>query len=126
MCLWVAIALLVMPRTDRWWRWLTVLAAVVMPLAVATSRMYRGMHHPSDFAGATLLTALWIGLLWLVVRPNAELSEDSRRQGGDGAGTGPAGSSRPTGGTRTAETAPGSPADLSSLDDELARAARPD
>ncbi|AVT32774.1 PAP2 family protein [Plantactinospora sp. BC1] len=126
MCLWVAIALLVMPRTDRWWRWLTVLAAVVMPLAVATSRMYRGMHHPSDFAGATLLTTLWIGLLWLVVRPNAELSEDGRRQGGGDAGAEAAGSSRPTDGTRPAETVPGSPAELSRLDDELARAARPD
>jgi membrane-associated phospholipid phosphatase len=75
MCLYVAIAVLVMPRTDRWWRWLTVVAAVVMPLGVALSRIYRGMHHPSDFAGAILLTVLWIGLLYLVVRPNADLEQ---------------------------------------------------
>ncbi|RKR91158.1 undecaprenyl-diphosphatase [Micromonospora pisi] len=78
MCLYVAIAVLVMPRTDRWWRWLTVVAAVVMPLGVALSRMYRGMHHPSDFAGAILLTVLWVGLLYLVVRPNADLEQGSR------------------------------------------------
>lgn len=78
MCLYVAIAVLVMPRTDRWWRWLTVVAAVVMPLGVALSRMYRGMHHPSDFAGAILLTVLWVGLLYLVVRPNADVERGNR------------------------------------------------
>ncbi|MFK3980713.1 phosphatase PAP2 family protein [Micromonospora sp. NPDC050397] len=78
MCLYLAIAVLVLPRSDRWWRWLTVVAAVVMPLGVALSRMYRGMHHPSDFAGAILLTVLWVGLLYLVVRPNADLERDDR------------------------------------------------
>ncbi|MEQ4304108.1 phosphatase PAP2 family protein [Plantactinospora sp. B6F1] len=143
MCLWVAIALLVVPRTDRWWRWLAVLAAVVMPLLVATSRMYRGMHHPSDFAGAMLLTALWIGLLWLVVRPNEELSAgggqdsggadaeswDSTRPSGSARPSGstrPSGSARPNGSAGTVETAPSRSAQLSELDDELARAARPD
>lgn len=78
MCLYLAIAVLVMPRTDRWWRWLTVVAAVVMPLGVALSRMYRGMHHPSDVAGAILLTVLWVGLLYLVIRPNMDLEQGNR------------------------------------------------
>ncbi|MEV0718584.1 phosphatase PAP2 family protein, partial [Asanoa sp. NPDC050611] len=72
LCLWTAIALIVMARTDRWWRWLTIVAAVVMPLIVATSRIYRGMHHPSDLLGAIMLTGLWVGLLYYVLRPNAE------------------------------------------------------
>ncbi|GIF78081.1 phosphatase PAP2 family protein [Asanoa siamensis] len=72
LCLWTTIALIVMARTDAWWRWLTVVAAVVMPLIVATSRFYRGMHHPSDLLGAMMLTALWVGLLYVVLRPNAE------------------------------------------------------
>lgn len=78
MCLWVAIAVLVMPRTDRWWRWLAVAAAVVLPVGVAVSRMYRGMHHPSDFVGAMLLTAAWVGILYWVVRPNEDLAEGNR------------------------------------------------
>jgi hypothetical protein len=41
-----------------------------MPAGVALSRMYRGMHHPTDLLGAALLTTLWIGLLWWVIRPN--------------------------------------------------------
>lgn len=78
LCLYIAIALLVMPRTDRWWRWLTVVLAVVMPLGVAVSRVYRGMHHPTDVIGAVLLTALWIGLLYWVIRPNEDVREDNR------------------------------------------------
>jgi undecaprenyl-diphosphatase len=42
-----------------------------MPIGVALSRLYRGMHHPTDFLGALLLTSLWIGLLYLVIRPNS-------------------------------------------------------
>ncbi len=76
MCLYTAIAVLVLPRTDRWWRWLTVVLAVVMPAGVAVSRMYRGMHHPSDLLGATVLTALWIGVLWYVLRPNERVNAE--------------------------------------------------
>jgi undecaprenyl-diphosphatase len=45
-----------------------------MPLLVAVSRLYRGMHHPSDVMGAALLTALLVPLMWFVVRPNADLA----------------------------------------------------
>jgi undecaprenyl-diphosphatase len=78
MCLYTAIALLVMPRTDRWWRWLTIVLAVVMPLGVAVSRMYRGMHHPTDVVGALLLTASWLGVLYWVIRPNEDLRQNNR------------------------------------------------
>lgn len=77
-CLWTAMAIIVLPRTDRWWRWLFVAMAVIMPVGVATSRMYRGMHHPTDFMGAILLGALWLSLLWWVVRPNADVREGNR------------------------------------------------
>jgi undecaprenyl-diphosphatase len=77
-CLYLAIAILVMARTDRWWRWLTVALAVIMPVAVAVSRMYRGMHHPTDSLGAVLLSALWIGLLYWVLRPNADVYQGNR------------------------------------------------
>ena len=72
MCLWVAIALLVTGRVRAWWRWVFVALAVIMPAGVALSRMYRGMHHPTDMLGAAILTACWVGLLWWVIRPNAE------------------------------------------------------
>ncbi len=74
MCLWVAIAVLMLPRLRHWSRWVFVALAVVMPAGVAVSRMYRGMHHPTDLVGATLLTAMWVGLLYWVVRPNADVA----------------------------------------------------
>ncbi|WFE26085.1 phosphatase PAP2 family protein [Solwaraspora sp. WMMD791] len=70
MCVWVAIAILVVGRTHSRWRWLAGVLAVVVPAGVALSRMYRGMHHPTDLLGAAILTALWIGLLWWVLRPH--------------------------------------------------------
>jgi undecaprenyl-diphosphatase len=71
MCLWVAIAVLTMPRIRQWWRWAFLALAIIMPAGVALSRMYRGMHHPTDLLGASLLTAAWIGVLYWVMRPNA-------------------------------------------------------
>ncbi|SCF38045.1 phosphatase PAP2 family protein [Micromonospora mirobrigensis] len=99
-CLWTAMAIIVFARTDRWWRWLFVAMAVIMPVGVATSRMYRGMHHPTDFMGAILLGALWLGLLYWVVKPNADVYEGNR----------PSIESE----------------DVHTLDDELAKAARPE
>ena len=72
LCLWISIALLVTGRTRRWWRWIPVVLAVVMPVGVALSRMYRGEHHPTDVLGAMLLATLWLSVLWFAVRPNAE------------------------------------------------------
>jgi membrane-associated phospholipid phosphatase len=71
MCLWLAIAVVSMPRVRHRWRWIFPALAVLMPLLVAFSRMYRGMHHPTDVLGAALLTACWVGALYLIVRPNA-------------------------------------------------------
>ncbi|HEY0001297.1 MAG TPA: phosphatase PAP2 family protein [Actinoplanes sp.] len=71
MCMWAAIALLSMARIRQWWRWVFLALAIVMPAGVALSRMYRGMHHPTDVLGAALLTTAWLSVLWLVVRPNA-------------------------------------------------------
>lgn len=72
LCLWVSIAILVMGRTRGWWRWIFVALAVIMPVGVAVSRMYRGEHHPTDVLGAMILATLWLSTLWIAVKPNAE------------------------------------------------------
>lgn len=85
MCLWAAIAIIVMARVRQPWRWLFPALAVVMPAVVALSRMYRGMHHPTDLLGATVLTVTWLTVLWWVIRPNAhaetltEAAEEARK-----------------------------------------------
>jgi membrane-associated phospholipid phosphatase len=73
MCLWTAIAILATARIRGWWRWVFPALAVIMPLGVALSRMYRGEHHPTDVLGAALLTALWLTLLCWTIRPNANV-----------------------------------------------------
>jgi len=83
MCLYVAIAVLVVPRVRARWRWIFVALAVIMPAGVALSRMYRGMHHPTDFLGAGVLTACWITVLWFVLRPNADVAEGNRADAGE-------------------------------------------
>ncbi|OJF14380.1 phosphatase PAP2 family protein [Couchioplanes caeruleus] len=78
MCLYAAIAVLVLPRLRAYrWRWIFVVLAVIMPLGVGVSRMYRGMHHPTDMLGAALLTAGWLTVLYLSIRPNADVRRDA-------------------------------------------------
>jgi len=70
LCLWISIAVLATPRTRQWWRWVFPALAVIMPVGVALSRMYRGEHHPTDVLGAVLLAALWLSVLYWTIRPN--------------------------------------------------------
>jgi undecaprenyl-diphosphatase len=72
-CLYTGIALLVMPRTRAWWRWLFLVPAVLMPLLVIASRMYRGMHHPTDVLGSLVLAAAWLAATYFAIRPDADL-----------------------------------------------------
>jgi undecaprenyl-diphosphatase len=58
--------------------WLRVLAtalAVVDPVAVALSRMYRGMHHPSAVLGSLILAGCWLTAVTLVVLATARHGE---------------------------------------------------
>jgi undecaprenyl-diphosphatase len=62
---YVGIAVLVFRYTgNRLARRTTGVIAVLAPLAVALSRVYRGMHHPTDALGGALMGfgALWVGL----------------------------------------------------------------
>nr|WP_240940438.1 phosphatase PAP2 family protein [Planosporangium flavigriseum] len=74
--LYAAIAVLAVPRVRAWWRWLFVTAAVLMPLWVAVSRMYRGMHHPTDVLGSLILAAGWLAAMIYFVRPNCDIEGD--------------------------------------------------
>lgn len=45
-----------------WLRNLAIVLAVLAPVLVATSRLYRGMHYPSDVAGGLLLACCWLAV----------------------------------------------------------------
>jgi undecaprenyl-diphosphatase len=64
-----AIAIIVCWHTrHRLARVAVITVAVVVPLVVGTSRMYRGMHHLSDVVVGLVIGALSLLITWLVVR----------------------------------------------------------
>ena len=77
---YVALALLVTSRFAR--RSVHVIAwtlALLLPLVVATSRMYRGMHHPTDAASGALVGLCAVAISLLAVRA-ADAIGDAPRQ----------------------------------------------
>jgi undecaprenyl-diphosphatase len=62
-----------------WAKWLCW-ALLLMPIFVATSRMYRGMHHPTDVTASFLNGALCVTLMsWAILRSAERTSASSRR-----------------------------------------------
>ena len=70
-CLYVAIAILVIGHARGWWRYLFLIPAIVMPVAIATARMYRGEHHPTDILASVLFAALWLTAATRLIEPNS-------------------------------------------------------
>jgi undecaprenyl-diphosphatase len=52
----------------RWWRWLVAAGAILLGLAIAASRVYVGVHYPSDVLAGALAAASWVILLLSVRR----------------------------------------------------------
>lgn len=64
-----AIAIIVCWHTrNRLGRTIAVAAAIVVPIVVATSRMYRGMHHLSDVVVGLVIGIIALWVTWAVVR----------------------------------------------------------
>jgi membrane-associated phospholipid phosphatase len=59
--LYGAAAILVVRYSTRAvWRRIAIALAIVLPLIVASSRLYRGMHYPTDVLAGALLGFTWI------------------------------------------------------------------
>jgi undecaprenyl-diphosphatase len=69
-CIYVAIAILVIGRAHGSWRWIALVPAIVMPILVAASRLYRGEHHPTDVLGSLIFAAIWVPVIYRLVQPN--------------------------------------------------------
>jgi undecaprenyl-diphosphatase len=65
--------------TSRRWRGATLTVGITVPLVVAASRTYRGMHHAIDVAaGAALGVATLVVVAWALRSGVAELDRGSR------------------------------------------------
>jgi undecaprenyl-diphosphatase len=98
-CLYVGLAILVIGFARGWWRYLFLIPAVVMPVLIVLSRLYRGEHHPTDILASLVFAAVWLTATTALIRP----AKDGVRHGSRL----PAGLSRRTrtGGRRAAEPA---------------------
>ncbi len=66
---YLTIAILLSKGLERHWRLLLVALAVVIGLAVAWSRVYLGVHYPTDVAAGLLLGWGWALLVFRWARP---------------------------------------------------------
>ncbi|HEX6526315.1 MAG TPA: phosphatase PAP2 family protein [Streptosporangiaceae bacterium] len=79
-CLYAGIAILVIGHARGWWRYLFLIPAVVMPVMVATARIYRGEHHLTDILASVLFAALWLTATMMLIKPNQDgLNRTGRR-----------------------------------------------
>jgi len=77
-CLYVAIAILVIGHARGWWRYLFLIPAVVMPVMIALARMYRGEHHLTDILASVLFAALWLTAATRLIKPNPDDGRSAR------------------------------------------------
>jgi len=97
-CLYVGIAILVIGHARGWWRYLFLIPAIVMPVMIAVSRLYRGEHHPTDILGSLLFAALWLTATTMLIKPNENAFDRPGRM--------PLGRLRRKAGDHSRETAP--------------------
>jgi undecaprenyl-diphosphatase len=63
------LAALSITRSTSWWRWLVPAAAAMLAASVALSRLYYGVHYPSDTVGSVLLAVPWLIACGYLLRP---------------------------------------------------------
>lgn len=78
---YVSIALLVRAWSDGWLPRLASVVAVVVPVGVALSRLYRGAHYPTDVITSMVYGLVWVAICWHVLRPGAGASADTGSPG---------------------------------------------
>ena len=76
LAVWGAVALLVYAWRRDWLGWVAIGMAVVIALAVALSRLYRGVHYPTDVLASLVFTSAWLAVCWQVLQPGPPPARD--------------------------------------------------
>jgi undecaprenyl-diphosphatase len=79
-CLYVGLAILVIGYARGWWRYLFLIPAIVMPVMIALSRLYRGEHHPTDILASVLFAGLWLTATTMLIRPSEAAHDRAGRR----------------------------------------------
>ena len=66
--LYISLALLCQRITRPWLRWGLTVVCLLVPFAVATARLYRGMHHPTDVLVGLVNGVVCALLAWWYLR----------------------------------------------------------
>jgi len=79
-CLYVGLAILVIGYARGWWRYLFLIPAIVMPVMIALSRLYRGEHHPTDILASVLFAWLWLTAATKLIKPSEAAHDRTGRR----------------------------------------------
>lgn len=52
------------------WRWLILLVGILLVLAISWTRLYLGVHYPSDMIAAWMVSIAWTIGISLLIRPH--------------------------------------------------------
>jgi undecaprenyl-diphosphatase len=85
--IYLTIAILLSKGLPRGWRELVIGLAVLIALAVAWSRVYLGIHYPTDVIAGLLLGWSWALLVFHWARPKLSRSVGKTVTGANGAAT---------------------------------------
>ena len=86
--LFVGLALVITSLVRSWFvRALAWIAAVIVPIFVALSRLYRGMHHPTDVIGSVIGALGCLAFAFLATRTGVALAEANDRAASDDSGS---------------------------------------
>lgn len=64
-----AIVLIILTWNTRW-RWVTVIGGLMFAIAIGWTRMYLGVHYPSDIIAGWMASIAWTIGVCLVIRPH--------------------------------------------------------
>jgi undecaprenyl-diphosphatase len=85
--LYVGLALIITSLVrSRFVRTMAWIAAVALPIFVALSRLYRGMHHPTDVIASVIGAVGCLAFAFLATRTGVAVAEANERAASDGPG----------------------------------------